>query len=439
MKTMVTFLAINFCFILNCSGQVIKLDLIRKNDSTDSPSGSTIYLYDRYQHLQNEPFYTIGGDTIINYSIYQLPVQRKVSPTPTRYDSVLLLIGYRSPDLIMMVDKNRNYSFADDTVYKVSLLQKIESATDLKNKLPLISIDSTLITNEAGETEFKTLSLKFSPTPGDLTFYKDTIQLATVKNFNLAVYLVNYFLSSAFKFKNASYQLKIISGAITSSVFPYIESAMEQSLVSVIELAPEKKLLTTGVLKKMIDNKEPLRFGDNNLSVIAVDYSKNQIQIKLDTTEHLVYKDRIKTLSENKYFNAETGKTTRINPYKKEYTILEFSGSWCKPCVQIIPEVKRVQTRIDTSTTQFITVAIEEKFEDAKKFRQKYHLEGTVLFQELGCRKPECITRIFEVSGYPTFIVFDRRGKLLFHEITDGAIGRLSDFLKNLPPTHANQ
>jgi thiol-disulfide isomerase/thioredoxin len=428
MKFLFITITIKFCFVFFSYGQTLQLNISKETDSVNNPANSTIYLYSRTPHVPGEPFYSSEGDTVIHYSVYQFLIQSKSNLS--RYDSIRLLVGYCPPDMIMMVDKNRNCSFSDDPVYKMSPLQFFIDGTDFKSRLPVIGIDSVLIEDQDGTSEFKELKLKFCPSPGNGKFYTDTSQLAGTKDFNLELYPVNYFLSTPFNYRGSSYQLKIVPNPITSSIYPLINSSVSQALLMIIKLSPQKRLVASEIISKLLDQKEHLPFEDNNLSIIEADFSKNRIKISLDSAEQKPIKANIGVISKAEYSNSVIGKKVHIDPLKKEFTILEFSGSWCKPCIEIIPEVKALQAKINNANTQFITVDAESNLNDAKKFQRKYNLTQTIVFQNLDCKEPDCLIRLFNVHGFPTFIVIDNAGNILFRETGDTAIKHLAAFLK---------
>jgi len=94
---------------------------------------------------------------------------------------------------------------------------------------------------------------------------------------------------------------------------------------------------------------------------------------------------------------------------KGKVVVLNFWFAACKPCIAEIPELNEVYERYEADTNVvFASITFENK-ESVKEFLDIHPLKYPVVSD---ARE---ICNIFNVSGYPTNIVIDKKGNYYYH------------------------
>ena len=96
-----------------------------------------------------------------------------------------------------------------------------------------------------------------------------------------------------------------------------------------------------------------------------------------------------------------------------KYTLLDFWGTWCKPCISIIPELVDIHKRYPT--LNLVSVAVEGSMNDLpklKKLTKELQMDWTHVCQLHS--DTSSIASSFNVSAFPTTIIIDPTGKIVY-------------------------
>lgn len=88
------------------------------------------------------------------------------------------------------------------------------------------------------------------------------------------------------------------------------------------------------------------------------------------------------------------------------FTLVDAWGSWCRPCMDAIPEVKAIN---DYYGDQLKVVGFNVG-DKASKIQQ-IEKENEISWENLMVSKAE--VERFSITGYPTYLLFDSDGRLL--------------------------
>ncbi|RRB01213.1 TlpA family protein disulfide reductase [Larkinella rosea] len=109
---------------------------------------------------------------------------------------------------------------------------------------------------------------------------------------------------------------------------------------------------------------------------------------------------------------------------KGKYILLDFWGTWCAPCLKILPDLKKLHTTLDKQKITMIGVCYDKNIGIVENFLKKREIDWTQLFDS----QTNSIYAIqFSVSSYPTFIVIDPSGKIVFKDEGLTGFQRLSE------------
>ena len=115
--------------------------------------------------------------------------------------------------------------------------------------------------------------------------------------------------------------------------------------------------------------------------------------------------------------------------YAKNWKVLHFWATWCKPCLAEFPELKEALPRLENDSTQ-ILIASDESFEQIQKFQEKHQTGLELLRLKTGDISD------FGIYALPTTIVIDPDGKEVFRKVGQvdwSAVSSISQLIKSNP------
>lgn len=110
-------------------------------------------------------------------------------------------------------------------------------------------------------------------------------------------------------------------------------------------------------------------------------------------------------VSKNILTNKEIN-TSFIN----KYILLDFWGTWCKPCLSCTPALKKINEKYQNENFQLISIARDESASDVKNYLKKEDISWINLFDPAS--KPEICTK-YAINAFPTFILIDQNGIII--------------------------
>ncbi|MBB2151379.1 TlpA family protein disulfide reductase [Pedobacter gandavensis] len=107
----------------------------------------------------------------------------------------------------------------------------------------------------------------------------------------------------------------------------------------------------------------------------------------------------------------QNGKVVSLSDFKGKVVIVDVWATWCAPCKQQIPYLKKMEEEFKGKDVAFISVTV-----DYEKDKQKWldmikemNLGGTQMFAA-GWSK---ITKDYAISSVPRFMMFDKKGNVV--------------------------
>ena len=119
------------------------------------------------------------------------------------------------------------------------------------------------------------------------------------------------------------------------------------------------------------------------------------------------------------------GQPFTLASLKGKYVLLDFWGSWCGPCRASHPHLKEVYAKYKDKGLEIVGIADEksDNLEDAKNaWLKAIQQDGISWIQVLNNynKSTTDLAMAYGISGFPTKILLDKNGKVLFKLVGDG-------------------
>lgn len=155
--------------------------------------------------------------------------------------------------------------------------------------------------------------------------------------------------------------------------------------------------------------------------------SINDYKYRIDSISRDISKIYLRAVGKRNHFGYEVGnyisniefKDLKQNPFsinsiieQKKYTLLEFWGTWCGPCVAMTPKLIDANKRY-SSRLNIISIAVDDNTEKVRTYTEKHHLNWNLGFIPRENSYQNKILNQLNIKFYPTFILIDSKGKII--------------------------
>lgn len=94
-----------------------------------------------------------------------------------------------------------------------------------------------------------------------------------------------------------------------------------------------------------------------------------------------------------------------------KYTLIDFWGTWCKPCKEALPELKRIKERY-VEHLNIVGIAYDKNIDEVKEYVKENDLTWKNSF--FNRENKVGIIRDLNITKYPTFMLLDNNGQIIF-------------------------
>ncbi len=123
------------------------------------------------------------------------------------------------------------------------------------------------------------------------------------------------------------------------------------------------------------------------------------------------------------------GKKVSMNDLKGKVVLIDVWATWCGPCKVEIPHLKKLEEEFKGKNVEFVSISVdvEKDKEKWKNMIAKDSLGGTQLF----AGGWSDITKYYDITGIPRFLVFDQNGKIVTADAPRPSAPELKELLEN--------
>jgi thiol-disulfide isomerase/thioredoxin len=315
--------------------------------------------------------------------------------------TVLLLIGSRSNMRVIIVDSNNNNDFGDDRVFEYPYPLSKEEQKRIEPSLPTVLTRYEYFENN--KTLYKEARIRPNPYKGSLGLSFNTTNKTEQKyflfasipeykkgNFNLNGSDFEVYLSNGFS--RVDYPLDKVSLFITDkpdSLQPEIEGNIPYNIRDVFNVKGCDYLIDS------ISN-----WGDK----LFVKYLGKNARPSGVTEGFFMPKFEAKHLDNS---------TFDLKQYPQKYILLDFWGTWCNPCIKLIPDLKKLNSEFSSDKFALVSIAFDNDPQIVTDFVNKASMNWEHLFVDQNHISKNSIIEKLKITSFPTTILIDPDGKII--------------------------
>lgn len=128
---------------------------------------------------------------------------------------------------------------------------------------------------------------------------------------------------------------------------------------------------------------------------------------------------KFKDIMTNKSFNIQN--TNQI-------ILLDFWGTWCKPCLDLLPNLKSIFDRYGRDKFNIYGVAHDDDLGVVKNYLKSKNVLWPNVFDK---RSSAELIKLYRITSFPTFILIDPNGKIIYRGIGKTSLNSIEKLLSN--------
>jgi len=121
-----------------------------------------------------------------------------------------------------------------------------------------------------------------------------------------------------------------------------------------------------------------------------------------------------------------------LQSQRGHYVLLDYWGTWCGPCKMVLPGLKAMAHRF--KNLKMIGVALDNDINQVRKFVAHDSISWEQVFVNKNEVDSNSICAKYNVENYPTFIVINPVGKIVFRDMGLDGFDRLIHYINVIDP-----
>lgn len=335
------------------------------------------------------------------YNFYQ-DVYKEVHDYPVMKNTILAIKG---------IDKGREFIALDTNNDRVIETKEIFERNENSRYIQVNNIEQ-FVNNKVEKRTFfiKPIKSKIFSSDGKRADIDRTVDFRIMPTYKLAYYLVD-----GIKYKIA--------------IFPNGGNFREYNKKATIFIKKEKE-----PFYKCTTGEPQYKFGDtvtlNNSMYILVDVDKAGETVYLDSIGSEKAKGGININDISYPINGNDVLTSTYfsTKNKRKYILLDFWGTWCKPCIELTDELIEISRSFRPNDFEIISIAYDKSENNVKKYLVEKNISWLNFFDG---QSNTGITNKFKVVSFPTFILINPDGEIVIRGTSKETLDKAILYLKN--------
>ncbi len=344
-------------------------------------------------------------------------MKRLVSPTDTLALSktiikhrVGIFTGLKGKDKLVIVDANNNYNFSDDKILQFDTAYYAnKNSYKILDSLPMVEMKYEMFTGvnvQTGTNNFK------------IAAYDSHFSYQNDMDRKLDVFYLNN-----------DYNLGKLN--INDKYFGFEIDTRKNTLVLPLDSMKSKYLKKDNFTYQI---NEKFTANGSIFSVFKISRLRDTLFLKNWGKGDVVEGNKLGMLSRPFCKKSIEDSLVCLEKLRGKYVLIDFWGTWCKPCIASIPDVKKIRDAFSTNDLEIISLAADNDLEKVKAFVKQRDMNWIHLQQALNSKDLDALTVLFNVNLFPTTILIDRNGLIIEKgsgtEFVESLYGKLKVVLK---------
>ena len=314
---------------------------------------------------------------------------------------VLVLIGDKNGRRVIIVDSDNDEDFADEKINEYDYPIPLEKQKEIEQNLPIILTQYEYFEND----EVQTKSVKIMPSP-----YNGTMGI----NFNTDNEVEKkFFLFVSFP----EYKQGVIS--VNKTKFEVIASNYFSG--NIYEPNRTKLFIfpKTGIVPSELNGDIPYGIGDI-FNITGNDYVIDSISKWGDNLflEYIGKNSHPYGFTEGFYvpkFDAYylDKSIFTFKDYEGKYILFDFWGTWCNPCIKLIPELQNLNNDYKDKNFVLISIAFDSDPKIVFDFTNENKMDWKHLFVNQTQFDKNSITEKLKINSYPSLLLISPNGEII--------------------------
>lgn len=103
------------------------------------------------------------------------------------------------------------------------------------------------------------------------------------------------------------------------------------------------------------------------------------------------------------------GVEDRLSAYAGKVVLVDFWATWCKPCVDVLPELRELVAELPADRFTLLAISVDEEPETVTAFQEREPMPWT----NWHVGRASGMVRNWFVSAFPTYVLIDGQGRIL--------------------------
>jgi thiol-disulfide isomerase/thioredoxin len=355
----------------------------------------------------------IGTRIIVDSPLYEIPEKYKdyiikKFQINNRYDnSNFSLLGEKVDYLAILININLDSSR--------TLIVDLNNNKDFNDENPL-----RFSKNKSNDNNLNFFNLTFNYKYKLVDFYFQTITYPSYLKYNDLNEQAHYLLISSYE--NYSGNIKI--GKDMHQIF--IKNSLTSPYYHLKNL--EIALKDDAGNYTFYNPNEVIEIGENKIVLDSISITGEKLFVKLFNKDA-----EFKEYGFSKQFYLKSLELIDFNnkriiiPTNNKYTLIDFWGTWCAPCLELTPKLLALNNKYKNDLN-IISIAGNSKIKDVVNYTTKNKINWTQIVEN-EINKDIFGSKLFAINAYPTFILIDQNGKIILRGTGAKALDKVENLI----------
>lgn len=363
---------------------------------------------------------------ILEYSNEVLKDTILLNEKKTIHNELIALSGFRNGMQIIIPDLNYNKDFTDDIELSYPIEIKDIFTNDLNDKSKFDEINLHFQTIQNGKIYDSKRNVLIYPRANNKHIYLIDLGILdkSTNQYSIALELLDY-AKAEISLNNKKYDIAIQGRSHEN----FVIVLKPENLI----YEPDNQFLQQFITFELGDSitlgKDSFVFKELTSDFKTIRLEK--IETHPNQEEDFSFENRFKNIAVND-FNNNSFDVLPSNKKIPKYTLVEFWGTWCAPCLELTPIIKDFNTKYN-DIVDVVSIAFDDDIKGPQLYVERNNLHwkhGIVLRTE----KANSIISKWNITIFPTLLLFDETNQFIYGGNSENALTKIDSIIQKAIP-----